>query len=147
MDMIDEREVAERLGVTREEVREFRKQNMYLHVDFENGRPIMLTEDGVAKLAAHFGGEDIPEKTIRAGTVVKIFVPNTKFIEVELEGGEVGRVLVRDNSLFVKGQRVPVVKLRGVAVWRLGCRPPRARGRLNWNEKGAGDEDGGNEAG
>lgn len=140
-EFIAESVVAERLGISRERLREFRKENMYLHEHFESGHQIDLTEKGVEMVEEAFGLESVPEGVFAekrgervecVGEVCRIFGINRRLIEVEFEKRPPVRVKVRDNRKFVIGQEVPVRGVAGEAVWRLNCPQPRSRGRLRW---------------
>jgi len=139
--VIEEQVLAERIGVTRDAVREFRKENLYIDKDFLSGRSIRLTKNGAEKVAEHFRVPDMPltEKTPpRArgeaveAVVKKIFGVNRRMIEVEMESGERKRVKVRNNRKFVVGQVVPIKGHESTAVWVLACPQPKARGRVRW---------------
>lgn len=66
-------------------------------------------------------------------TVARGF-PNLFILEARTDAGEVVKVRVRDNRLFVPGQRIPIVAQPDVPTFLLGCRQPHVRGKLAWKE-------------
>lgn len=68
----------------------------------------------------------------KTAVVTRTFV-NLRILEAELESGNLVNVRVRDNRMFAKGMKIPVLMPDdGTKVWRLGCRQPRIRGRIAW---------------
>lgn len=141
-ELVQEQVVAEKLGVSRDQVREFRRDNLYKDRHFVTGRSIRLTPEGVEAVQERFVGDgadgiEFGEKKAAerhlTGKVSRMYCRNRRILLVRLEDGELQKVRVRDNRKFVIGQEVPIRGKAGEHVWLLDCPHPKRRGRLKWN--------------
>ena len=92
----------------------------------------VTTEKDDGDVAAEKDRQESAERATEAvaravGFVVRA-CGNPRFLHAEV-GSEIVVVNVRDNSLFVPKQKIPLVRLPGER-WRLGCAHPTQRGRL-----------------
>jgi len=142
-----EDDVAAKMGLSRDQLRDIRSKEMDKGRDWRvHKNRVVLLPSGIEAIkrrlpeAPCIDPETEPERAPRGaeagesaktGHVCRLFGINIQLMEVRLEenGAEV-RVKVRNNRMFVIGQRVPVK--RDGETWFLGCRHPVARGRLNW---------------
>ena len=149
---ITEADVAARLGLTREDMRELRVEHLYQDEDWVKiGREIHYSEDGIEKLRqilkknapdgvklgdiAPMSTKAAPEApdapmVILDAVVTKIYPKNPQFLEALL-GGQPITVRVNNNANFLPGM---IIQSRQLAMKRpqlfdfIG-RCPRARGR------------------
>lgn len=149
---VKEGEVAERLGVSREEVRAWRVENLYQDEDFGKvGREICWSEGGIEKMRKTIkktapagvtlgdlapmkvvdggGGPDAPTVILDA-VVTRIYPKNPKYMEALL-GGQQVTVCVNSNVNFIEGMIIPSRQLamRNQRVFDFIGRCPRGRGR------------------
>lgn len=149
---VTEIDVAKRLGLSREAVRELRVEHLYQEEDFSKvGREICYAEDGVEKLrkflkrTAPTGitlgdiapmqvktpemAVDKPEVILDA-VVVKIYPHNPQYMEALL-GGQPVTVRVRDNGNFIPKMVIQSRQLamRNPKLFDFIGRCPRGRGR------------------
>jgi len=139
-ELINETDLAARIGVNRELVRVFRNEKLEEGKHFAAGRSIKLTREGAQEVEKYFGVAHIKTKEIggraaHRAIVRQIFGVNRGIIEVELEDMSRKRVKVRNNRLFVVGQEIPVIGTESCPVWRLACPQPRSRGRVRWKRE------------
>lgn len=149
---VPEEEVAARLGVPRECVREMRVENLYQEEDWALlGGEIRYSRSGmkrledllkknaagsvrrgdlaVAKDRPRVGGADAATVILDA-VVQKVFQTNPGFLEAEL-GGRTITVRVRSNVNFLEGMVIPSRELvmRNERLFDFVGRYPRQRGR------------------
>jgi hypothetical protein len=76
------------------------------------------------------------KKTAVLAVVLRCYPINPRVVDARLkESGDLVRVRVRDNRLFVPGQEMPVIPEKdGASIYVLACRHPVIRGRLRWEE-------------
>ena len=149
---IAEADVVERLGLTREDMRDLRVEHLYQDEDWVKiGRGIHYSEDGIEKLRQILkknapdgvklgdiailstkAAPDVPDAptVILDAVVTKIYRKNPQFLEALL-GGQPITVRVNNNANFIPGM---VMQSRQLAMKKpqlfdfIG-RCPRARGR------------------
>lgn len=116
MDTIMESDLAQRLGLPRDEVKRWREK-MEVGTDWIKTKPVMWTGLGVQKLEERLGlgGEVAMEKPPaidadgrREAKVVRSNFRNRRMIEARLSSGATTMVLVRDAGLYIAGQSLEV---------------------------------------
>ena len=129
-----ERDLAVSTGVGIDRMREIRlglPKGMVVAVKGRVGFTVAGLEE-VARLLKETPADSSRKK--RRGVVTRVFA-NPQLLEARV-GDDLVVVRVRDNSLFVPKQQVPLLgPVEGSRVWWLGCRPPEVKGRLrgvNW---------------
>jgi hypothetical protein len=156
---VSEGEVARRLGITQELVREWRVEWLYEHEDWGLvGREIKYTEGGIEKLRG------ILKKTLPAGamagdlgrklltaraaslegwkgdvgaivpavTVTRVMANNPQYMDGKIDGKEgIVLVRVRDNKNFLAGMVIPpeMLERRHDRLFNFVGRYPKSRGR------------------
>lgn len=149
---VPEEEVAERMGVPRECVRELRVENLYQEEDWALlGGVIRYSRSGMKRLEdllkknapgqVRWGdlslgrvGRRVGEKNAATGildaVVTRVFKTNPGFMEAEL-GGQVVTVRVRSNLNFLEGMIIPSRELlmKNTRLFDFVGRLPRQRGR------------------
>ena len=133
-----ERELAPRLGVTREVLRDLRKRLLSSDEYEQQGRDVIISHGGVAKLTGAVlekregekNGVEIdveqPEEC-----ALKVFrnAANTRIVLAKKEGAEdMLRVRVRNNGHFVPGMPLRARHIEG-DLYELVGRCPRFKGR------------------
>ncbi len=149
---VSEEDVAAKLGVPREAVREMRVENLYQEEDWELvGGEVRYSESGMTKLGdilkknapgrvrrgdlalgrvGHGAGEKNAATGILDAVVTRVFKTNPGFMEAEL-GGQVVTVRVRSNLNFLEGMIIPSRELlmKNTRLFDFVGRLPRQRGR------------------
>jgi len=136
--------LAERLGVTRNELEGFRSDTLKKEVDWKKeNRQVLLSDSSVKKILGRLGspdfdysecaqknGDEPPAPDTLELTVTQVFI-NPRLIEACLDTGERVRVAVMNNANF---RPKMIIKARrplpgGPALYRLEGRCPRFPGR------------------
>lgn len=134
-----ESDVRRRTGLSRKTVERIRKELKPGQDYHEKDGVVELTPAGVAALEQR--GIAVPnsdeilaheKKTGVVARVVRCFPLNQCILEAQKKDGELVKVRVRDNRLFVRDQEIPIMPQPDMATWLLACRQPRIRGRLRW---------------
>ncbi|MFA5169009.1 MAG: hypothetical protein WC530_10830 [Candidatus Omnitrophota bacterium] len=149
---VKEGEVAKRLGISRDEARDLRAENLYQDEDFGKvGREVCWTEGAIEKVRKFIkktaaagvtlgdlapmkvvgGGNNLDAPTVILDAVIsKIYPNNPKYMEALL-GGQLITVCVNSNVNFLPGMIIPSRQLamRNQRVFDFIGRCPRGRGR------------------
>jgi len=144
---VKEETVARQLGLTREEVKELRVENLYQDEDFAKiGRDLCYTQDAIEKIRqiikknAPAGVKlgDLALMKIKAArppvildaVVTEVYPHNQEYLEALL-GGQTITVHVNSNVNFLPGMIIQSRQLtmKNTRVFNFSGRCPRARGR------------------
>jgi hypothetical protein len=135
-----ERDLAGKLGVTRDVLRDLRKRVLEAEDFAQQGRDVMIHADGVAKITGALAEKNGAEKKAVAIEIddeesfvllVHKLPPNRRIVlakKEEADDEQVMRVRVRDNGHFVPGMRLRCRHLDG-DLYELVGRCPRFKGR------------------
>jgi hypothetical protein len=117
-----ERVLSANLGIERRSLTAFRKEHLTKPAHWRYEREVIITADGLRKIAEHFDVV-LPDSETMEGTVERWQFKNTKIIILE----DGAHVRVRDNTKFRKGMKVKYRNEGGTFV--LMGRAPRFPGR------------------
>ena len=133
---IPENELAWRMGVPRQWLRDLRKKDLTEDIDWHiHGNAVILLHTAIDKILRQLNLDisEIPEKEPPRLFKVAKFWANPRLIgctdpEPEAVQSIIHTVWVRDSSMFNIHQLIPVVFQKDR--WVLGCRQPRTKGKL-----------------
>lgn len=133
--------LAERLGLTRNALEDFRKEHLKKGADWKTeNRRVLLRESAVKKMLARLDAQDLDYSAaaqkngavtdeVRELAVTKVF-PNPRLIEArDSDTGQIVRVCVPNNKNFRPRMMVKARPWRGEILYRLEGRTPRFPGK------------------